>query len=264
MTVSASWDTDLMARWSKEMAVEFGARGQLGPGINLARFAWNGRLGEYMAGEDPYFGARMVAAMVTAYRTVPNPPLQVAKHFIPNTIENDRAGMTEVVDERTLFEVYYPPFAAAVEAGVSAIMCSYNAVKCTSGLCEGTAAYACANDDVLNKHLKDIMGFKGIVMSDWDATKCQAEAAGTQGCSAGAYVDNAVAAQAGLDLEMPSCQTFKGGVTQRAKEKAVRTQWAYMVQGRSFSAGRRQAKVRGNGTGHGRRVCGVRAAPDGV
>merc|ERR1719277_1190395 len=42
MTVSASWDVDLMTRWSIELAEEFGFanRGQLGPGVNLARYAW--------------------------------------------------------------------------------------------------------------------------------------------------------------------------------------------------------------------------------
>jgi len=237
LTVAASWDVDLMAHWSAEMAQEFGVpgRGQLGPGINLARFAWNGRVGEYMSGEDPYFGARMVEAMVWAYRQSPGaPPLQTAKHFIANTIEVDRMGMTEVVDERTLFEVYYPPFLAAVEAGVSAVMCSYNLVKCTSGLCNAGQAYACANDDILNKHLKQVMGFKGIVMSDWDATKCRDEAANSGGCAPGKYIDNDYAAKSGLDLEMPACMTFKGGATVRAKEKAVRMHWAYLVQGRSF------------------------------
>ena len=71
MTISASWDVDLMARWSRELAMEFGAgnRGQLGPGLNVARFPFNGRLGEYYSGEDPFFGSRMARAMVAAYRS---------------------------------------------------------------------------------------------------------------------------------------------------------------------------------------------------
>lgn len=226
MTISASWDVDLMALWSTEIAEEFGvkSRGQLGPGINVARFAWNGRLGEYMAGEDPYFGAKMTKAMVEAYRSVPHPPLQTAKHFIPNTIEKNRNSIIEEVDERTLFEVYYPPFEAAVKAGVSGVMCSYNLVKCTSGVCSGKAAYACANDDILNKHLKNIMGFKGIVISDWDATKCQGDGATSDGCSPGGYIEKEFAADGGLDLEMPACQTFKGGASKRAGEKAMTPQ----------------------------------------
>eukprot|EP00928_Gymnodinium_smaydae_P097261 TRINITY_DN8764_c1_g6_i1.p1 TRINITY_DN8764_c1_g6~~TRINITY_DN8764_c1_g6_i1.p1 ORF type:complete len:849 (-),score=102.33 TRINITY_DN8764_c1_g6_i1:50-2275(-) len=236
MTVSASWDIELMRRFALELAREFGDRGQLGPGLNVARFAWNGRLGEYISGEDPFFGAQMARATVSALRSLDRPPLQVAKHFIPNSIENGRRGIIEVVDERTLFEVYYPPFAAAIDAGVSAVMCAYNAIRCTSGVCSGMDAYSCANDDVLNKHLKTIMEFKGIVMSDWDATRCHGDAAKSLGCpGSGQYIDEGTLSSAGLDLEMPTCKAFKNGVTQRASEKAVRMNWAYLVQGRKFS-----------------------------
>jgi len=183
-------------------------------------------------------------AMMRAYRrsskTGVMPPLQTAKHFIANTIERARTSATAYIDERTLFEVYYPPFAAAVDGGVSAIMCSYNLVQCTSGECNTGRAYACANDDILNKHLKKKMGFKGIVMSDWDATKCQPAAAGSsKGCgAAGDYISSDVAAAAGLDLEMPACMTFKGGSSVNSTERATRMWWAYMVQGRSFNRGR--------------------------
>jgi len=240
LNMAASWDTELMERWSVETANEFGVpgRGQLGPGMNVARFAWNGRLGEYHSGEDPYLGAKFMEAMMGAYRkssgTGVMPPLQVAKHFIANTMERDRTSMTAKIDERTLFEVYYPPFIAAIEGGVSAIMCSYNLVQCTSGMCTSERAYACANDDILNKHLKQTMGFKGIVMSDWDATKCQPESAGSKGCTPGHYVDKHVAASAGLDLEMPACMTMQGGTEVKAKERATRMWWAYLVQGRHF------------------------------
>mmetsp|Transcript_62869 Transcript_62869/g.205228 ORF Transcript_62869/g.205228 Transcript_62869/m.205228 type:complete len:1029 (+) Transcript_62869:94-3180(+) len=236
MNIGAAWDVELMARWSVEVAREFGEpnRGQLGPGVNIARYAWNGRLGEYMSGEDPYLGTKMIESQVKAFRQVDRPAVQVVKHWIPNTIETDRNGMTEVIDERTLFEVYYPPFQAAVDAGVSAVMCSYNLIKCTTGLCSTGSAYACANDDILNKHLKKTMGFKGIVMTDWDATHCQEEAAGSGGCS-GSYIDGEYAAESGLDMEMPTCMSFAGGVTKRAQEKAARLRWAYLVQGRGLN-----------------------------
>merc|ERR1719157_313295 len=80
------------------------------------------------------------------------------------------------------------------------------------------------------------MGFKGIVMSDWDATKCQpASAHSSNGCgAANSYIDKEVAAKAGLDLEMPACMTFEGGTATKAKERAARMEWAYLVQGRSW------------------------------
>jgi len=236
LNLAATWDTNLTARWATEIAQEFGVpnRGQLGPGVDIARYPYNGRLGEYLSGEDPYFGAKIAGAQVRAVRSVDMPPVQVLKHFIANTIENDRTGITEVFDERTLFEVYYPPFEAAVNEGVSAVMCSYNLVHCTTGMCNAGRTYACASDDTLNKHLKGVMGFKGLVMSDWDATKCQAEAAGSGGCHA-SYVDADFAAEAGLDMEMPACMTFAGGAPKRTQEKEARLHFAYMVQGRDIS-----------------------------
>ena len=64
---------------------------------------------------------------------VPNnaaPPLpRNAKHWVNNNQETNRHGVTEIVDDRTRFEMYYPPFAGAVEAGVGSVMCSYNKIN---------------------------------------------------------------------------------------------------------------------------------------
>ncbi|KAL3901026.1 MAG: hypothetical protein SGPRY_012351, partial [Prymnesium sp.] len=72
------------------------------------------------------------------------------------TIINMRA------DDRTLFEVHYPPFEAAIEADVASIMCSYNKLN---------GVYTCNNADLLKTHLKGVLGFQGFVMSDWWAMK---------------------------------------------------------------------------------------------
>ena len=70
------------------------------------------------------------------------------------------------MDERTRFEFYYPPFEAAVRAGVLSVMCSYNLIN---------DVYSCQNPDTLG-HLRDTLGFEGWVMSDWTATHSTAEA----------------------------------------------------------------------------------------
>ena len=57
-----------------------------------------------------------------------------------------------------MHEIYLWPFADAVKAGVSAVMCSYNRINGT---------YACENSKTLNGLLKDELGFQGYVMSDW-------------------------------------------------------------------------------------------------
>jgi beta-glucosidase len=72
-----------------------------------------------------------------------------------------------VVDERTQWEMYYPPFQAAVDAGVLAVMCSYNKIQ-LGGAAEGT--FSCENPGSLQRDLKDRMGFGGFVVSDWGAT----------------------------------------------------------------------------------------------
>ena len=75
-----------------------------------------------------------------------------------------------------MMEVYYPPFLAAVQAGVASFMCSYNLVNGT---------HACGNDELLKRDLKGRMGFEGWVMSDWWA------------------VHDVDYPNAGLDMDMP-------------------------------------------------------------
>jgi beta-glucosidase len=59
------------------------------------------------------------------------------------------------------FELYYPPFEAAVKAGVYSVMCSYNRIN---------DVYACNNNETMS-HLFNSLGFDGWVMSDWTATR---------------------------------------------------------------------------------------------
>jgi beta-glucosidase len=95
-----------------------------------------------------------------------------AKHYIAY----DTGGDNVVVDQQALHEIYVAPFVDAVHADVSSIMCSYNKVNGT---------YACGNSDTLIKILRDEVGFKGFVTSDWGATH------------APSFINH------GLDMEMP-------------------------------------------------------------
>ena len=79
-----------------------------------------------------------------------------AKHWINNEIEESRNFVSANVDERTRYEIYYPPFQAAIDAGVLSVMCSYNRIN---------DVHACQNPETLG-NLK-AMGFEGWVMSDW-------------------------------------------------------------------------------------------------
>ena len=178
LNLAASFDLDLVNDYVGAIIEEFIAKGSnviLGPGMNLARVPTNGRNFEYGAGEDPHLGSEIMKAYVKKAQSMG--VIATAKHFVNNEQEINRTTVSSNLDERTAWELYYQPFMASVEAGVLAVMCSYNKIGDT---------WACENDHTLNQVLKGKMGFKGWVMSDWDATHSTQKAA-----------------LAGLDQEMP-------------------------------------------------------------
>merc|ERR1740117_2175090 len=121
--------------------------------MNVARVPRNGRNFEYRSGEDPFLGAAMVGPAIQGIQSAG--VVANAKHWVQNNQETDRgpvAGVDAVVDERTQWEIYYPPFEAAVKAGVGSVMCSYNKVN---------GKPACGSEAVLMQDLKGRMGFKG-------------------------------------------------------------------------------------------------------
>jgi beta-glucosidase len=131
----------------------------LAPGLNLYRLPQGGRNFEYLSGEDPYLGYVYAQSAVKGIQD--QHVMAVAKHFIANEQETGRNYTNVLVDERTRFEMYYPPFEGAIQAGVGSIMCSYNKIN---------DHYACENNGTLNQDLRNTLGFKGFVMSDWNAT----------------------------------------------------------------------------------------------
>ena len=106
--------------------------------------------------------------------------IATAKHWVNNEQETNRKTSSSDVDERTRYELYYPPFVACIEAGVLAIMCSYNRINRVG---------ACENSDTINGDLKSTLGFQGWVMSDWLADHVSTR--------------TDVMMNAGLDMEMP-------------------------------------------------------------
>jgi beta-glucosidase len=141
----------------------------LQPFINIDRDFKYGR-GYNTFGEDPYLTSEMGVAEIEGIQS--QDVMAQAKHFIGY----DTDATNVVIDDQTLHEVYLAPFAAAVHAGVSSIMCSYNKIN---------GPYSCGNADTLRKILKGEVGFKGFVTSDWGAT----------------HATNFI--NAGLDMEMP-------------------------------------------------------------
>jgi len=179
ISLAASWDTELARRVGESMGRDARARGVhfiLAPGMNIYRAPMNGRNFEYL-GEDPYLASRMAVSVVEGIQS--QGVIATVKHFAANNMEYGRLDHSSDVDERTLREIYLPAFEASVkEAKAGAVMDAYNLVN---------GVYMTQNSFLNKVVLKKEWGFDGILMSDWGATH-----------------DGIAAANAGLDLEMPS------------------------------------------------------------
>jgi beta-glucosidase len=176
--MAAAWNEDLVHRVGEALAEETKSKGcdiLLGPAVNIHRTPLCGRNFEYYS-EDPYLAGRMAVAYIQGIQSQ-NVGASL-KHYAANNAEFERFTMSSDVDERTLREIYLPAFQAAVEeAQPWTVMCSYNKIN---------GVWASENYHLLTEILKKEWGFKGFVVSDW-----------------GAVHNRILAANAGLDLEMP-------------------------------------------------------------
>jgi beta-glucosidase len=183
------------ARISAIEATGYGIHWTFAPMVDIARDPRWGRVVEG-SGEDPYLGSAMAAARVRGFQggdlSAANTMLATAKHFAAyGAAEGGRDYNTADVSERTLWEVYLPPFEAAVRAGVGSIMAAFNDIG-------GTPAHA--NQWLLTDVLRHRWGFKGIVVSDWAGV----EQLGSHGIAATRSEAAARALEAGVDIEMAS------------------------------------------------------------
>ena len=96
-----------------------GSNIQEGPGLNIARIEKNGRTFEYISGEDPILGGQLGVRVVAG---IQKNVMAIAKHYILNNQETDRSGGNMIADEKTIMELYAPPF-EAVAATVAGYMC---------------------------------------------------------------------------------------------------------------------------------------------
>jgi len=141
----------------------------LEPFINIDRDITFSR-GYNTYGEDPVLTGQIGAGLIRGIQGLGI--MAQAKHYVAY----DTNASNVYVDQQALREIYVAPFVDAVQAGVSSIMCSYNKVNGTQ---------ACGNSDTLTGILRNEIGFKGFVTSDWGAVH------------APTYINE------GLDMEMP-------------------------------------------------------------
>jgi beta-glucosidase len=162
---SASWDPQLVemsARYQAMEAASAGIHWTFSPMVDIARDPRWGRIMEG-SGEDTYLGSIMAAARVRGYQGNLSSLniIACAKHYAGyGGAEGGRDYNTVDFSDRTLKDVYLPPFKAAVDAGVLTLMTSFNEI---GGIpCTGSGY-------LLKEILRDEWGFKGFIVSDWNS-----------------------------------------------------------------------------------------------
>lgn len=195
---AASWDPETVRRAARAAAAEGAAHGihwTFAPMVDIARDPRWGRVVEG-AGEDPFLGATMAAALVRGFQgddlEDPLTVLATAKHFVAyGAAQAGRDYNAVDISERTLREVYLPPFQAAVRAGVWSVMGGFHAIA-------GVPMHA--HRRLLRDVLRGEWGFGGILVSDYTAVmELQRHGIAANEADAGA-----LALTAGVDVDMVS------------------------------------------------------------
>jgi len=164
LAMASSWDPDVAERAQTVAAREARAAGlhwTFGPMLDIARDARWGRIVEG-AGEDPYLGSAMAAAQVRGFQgedaSDPERVLACAKHFAGYGFsDGGRDYDPAYLSDTQLYNTVFPPFEAAVKAGVATFMSAYmdlNDVPATG------------NRFLLHEVLRERWAFKGFVVSD--------------------------------------------------------------------------------------------------
>lgn len=195
---ASSWEPSLAERSAAVAAQESnnaGVRWTFAPMVDIARDPRWGRVTEG-AGEDPYLGAAFARARVRGFQgddySATDKMLACAKHWVAyGAAEGGRDYNTTDLSENTLREIYFPPFKAAVDAGVGTLMSSFNAIN---------GVPATANAFTLTIVLREEWKFDGFVVSDYTSVKELIN----HGLVANEEQAAAAALNAGVDMEMVS------------------------------------------------------------
>lgn len=181
--LASTWNPKAAYRYAEAVGEECRAGDigiLLGPGVNSYRISQCGRNFEYF-GEDPFLRAKMVGEYVKGVQSTGT--IATLKHFVANNTDYYRRKSNSIVDERTLQEIYLPPFKVGIDAGAQAVMTSYNLLN---GEWCGQSEYA------INGILRKQLGFQGLVMTGWWSV-----------------YDGENVVKSGQDLEMPFAVALK-------------------------------------------------------
>jgi beta-glucosidase len=211
---ACSWDMEaiqLSARISATEASASGIHWTFAPMVDIARDPRWGRVMEG-AGEDPYLGSKIAVARVKGFQGKKLGDLDAvmacAKHFAAyGAAIGGREYNSVEISDRTLLEVYLPPFKAAADAGAATFMNAFNDLN---------GVPATGNKYLQRDILKGKWGFKGFVVSDWGSVGEMM----SHGTAKNEYEAAWSAISAGSDMDMES-RCYKNSLVQLVKDKKV-------------------------------------------
>lgn len=167
LALSCSWDMEAIKESARIAAKESSADGicwTFSPMVDICRDPRWGRMAEG-GGEDPYLGSEISVAMVKGYQgddlTDKNTIMACVKHFaLYGAPEAGRDYNTVDMSHLSMFNNYFPPYKAAIDAGVGSVMTSFNVVD---------GIPATGNKWLMTDVLRDRWGFDGFVVTDYTA-----------------------------------------------------------------------------------------------
>ena len=167
LALSCSWDMEAIKESARIAAKESSADGicwTFSPMVDICRDPRWGRMAEG-GGEDPYLGSEISAAMVKGYQgddlTDKNTIMACVKHFaLYGAPEAGRDYNTVDMSHLSMFNNYFPPYKAAIDAGVGSVMTSFNVVD---------GIPATGNKWLMTDVLRDRWRFDGFVVTDYTA-----------------------------------------------------------------------------------------------
>jgi beta-glucosidase len=167
LAMSCMWDLSLTEKSARIAAQEATANGiswTYSPMVDIARDPRWGRIAEG-AGEDPWLGSRIAAALVKGYQgndlSLNNTMMACVKHFaLYGAAEAGRDYNTVDMSRLSMYNDYLPPYKGAVDAGAGSVMTSFNVID---------GIPATGNHWLLTELLRNQWGFKGFVVTDYTA-----------------------------------------------------------------------------------------------
>jgi len=193
--LSCTWDMQLVEKSARIAAIEASADGinwTFSPMVDIARDPRWGRIAEG-SGEDAYLGSQIAKAMVKGYQgndfSKGNTIMSCVKHYaLYGASEAGRDYNTTDMSRVRMYNEYFPPYKAAVDAGAGSVMASFNEID---------GVPATANKWLLTDVLRKQWGFKGFIVTDYTGIN-EMEAHGIGDLQ----TVSARALMAGIDMDM--------------------------------------------------------------